>query len=127
MLELHDSWLKRMHPGWAAHSGLIAATLWGAGFRGPATVFEGSGGLYRSHIEEIPSAETLGLDDLGQRWMTPEIALKPYPCCHFTHAFVDAARLIVAEHGRTLRPDEVERIEAPIHPGLLPMVCDRQR
>ncbi len=124
MLELHDSWLKRMHPGWAAHSGLIAATLGEVGFRGPATVFEGGGGLYRSHIDEIPTAETLGLGDLGDVWMTSEIALKPYPCCHFTHAFVDAARDVIAQHGDTLRPGEVERIDAPIHPGLLPMVCE---
>ncbi len=124
MLELHDSWLKRMHPGWAAHSGMIAATLGEAGFRGPTTVFEGSGGLYRSHIEEIPTAEQLGLDELGEVWMTTEIALKPYPCCHFTHAFVDAARDVVSQVGGPVAPGQVQRIEAPIHPSLLPMVCE---
>ena len=124
MLELHDSWLKRMHPGWAAHSGMIAATLGDSGFRGPATVFEGGGGLYRSHIDEIPTAQTLGLDDLNDVWMTSDIALKPYPCCHFTHAFVDAARDIVAQHGAPLAPEAVERIECPIAPALLPLVCE---
>ncbi len=124
MLELHDSWLKRMHPGWAAHSGMIAAVLGDSGFRGPATVFEGGGGLYRSHIEEIPTAETLGLRDLGEAWMTSEIALKPYPCCHFTHAFADAARKVVTQYGNSLAPDEVERIECPIAPALLPLVCE---
>ncbi len=124
MLELHDSWLKRMHPGWAAHSGMIAATLGEAGFRGPTTVFEGSGGFYRSHIEEIPTAEQLGLDNLGEVWMSTEIALKPYPCCHFTHAFVDAARDVVNQVGGPVAPEQVQSIEAPIHPGLLPMVCE---
>jgi len=89
ILALHDSWLKRMHPGWAAHAGLIAATMAKAGFRGPSTVLEGSAGLYRSHLEKIPSSEDLGLQNLGEHWMTAEIALKPYPCCHFTHAFAE--------------------------------------
>ncbi len=125
ILELHDSWLKRMHPGWAAHAGIIAATMAQAGFRGPATVFEGSGGLYRSHLEKIPTAQELGLADLGGRWMTGDIALKPYPCCHFTHAFADAAYGVLEELGReSLDPDEVESIVCPTAPGLLPIVFE---
>src|SRR4051794_9558797 len=38
------TWTKRLHPGWAAHSGLRAALLGRAGFRGPRTVFEGTHG-----------------------------------------------------------------------------------
>lgn len=125
ILELHDSWLKRMHPGWAAHSGIIAATMAHAGFRGPATVFEGAGGLYRSHLEKIPTGQQLGLEDLGGRWMTAEIALKPYPCCHFTHAFADAAYGVLDELGQgSLDPEEVESIVCPTTPGLLPIVFE---
>ena len=39
VLELHGSWLKRMHPGWAAHSGIAATALATSGFRGPSTAF----------------------------------------------------------------------------------------
>ena len=123
ILELHGSWLKRMHPGWAAHSGIIAVTLAEAGFRGPATVLEGGGGLYASHLGEQVTAETLGLADLGRRWMTTDIALKPYPCCHFTHAFADAARALLSDLDVTsLDPRQVERIECPTAPALIPMV-----
>src|SRR6478752_487210 len=38
------AWTKRLHPGWAAQSGLRAAGLARAGFLGPRTVFEGSHG-----------------------------------------------------------------------------------
>src|SRR5438309_317993 len=38
------AWTKRMHPGWAAQSGLRAAGLARARFLGPRTVFEGSHG-----------------------------------------------------------------------------------
>jgi len=40
------AWTKRLHPGWAAQSGLRAAGLARAGFLGPRTVFEGSHGLF---------------------------------------------------------------------------------
>ncbi len=125
ILELHESWLKRMHPGWAAHSGIVAATLAAAGFRGPATVFEGPAGLYASHLGEPATVESLGLADLGQRWMTADIALKPYPCCHFTHAFADAAFGVLADLGRAgLSADEVDRIVCPTAPALMPMVTE---
>src|SRR6266851_2401045 len=40
------AWTKRMHPGWAAQSGIRAADLARAGFVGPRAVFEGAHGLY---------------------------------------------------------------------------------
>ena len=40
------TWTKRLHPGWAAQSGLRAALLARAGFVGPRTVFEGVHGLF---------------------------------------------------------------------------------
>ena len=123
ILELHESWLKRMHPGWAAHAGIVAATLAESGFRGPATVFEGPAGLFASHTGERPTASALGLDDLGTRWMTAEIALKPYPCCHFTHAFADAAFGLLDDLGRDrLAASEVASIVCPTAPALIPMV-----
>lgn len=119
ILELKESWLKRFHPGWAAHSGLIAVALGEAGFRGPATVFEGDKGLYASHLGTVPEIE---LDDLGSRWMTADIALKPYPCCHFVHAFIDAAMDLHREYG--FRPEDIVAIEAPTSERLLPAVAE---
>lgn len=124
ILELHHSWLKRLHPGWASHSGIIASTLAEEGFIGPASVFEGDNGLYRSHLGRVPDRESLHLDDLGSRWMTSEIALKPYPCCHFTHAFIDAAldlREELLASGRSL--DDIVAIECPTSERLVPAVA----
>ncbi len=125
ILELHGSWLKRMHPGWAAHAGIAAATMAQAGFRGPATVFEGAGGLYASHLGHTVTADDLGLADLGIGWMSTGIALKPYPCCHFTHAFADAATGVLSDLGRDrLRAEDITGIECPTAPALLPMVTE---
>lgn len=125
VLELNDSWLKRMHPGWAAHAGICAVTLAQAGFIGPATVFEGDGGVFAAHIGTKPSSDDLGLADLGQQWRTLEIALKPYPCCHFTHSFVDAAAEILDELGQDrIRPEDVETITCVAPEMIIPMVCE---
>ena len=124
ILELHHSWLKRLHPGWASHGGIIAATLAEEGFVGPASVFEGDNGLYRSHLGRVPDREALQLDDLGTRWMSAEIALKPYPCCHFTHAFIDAAldlREELLAAGRSL--EDIESIVCPTSERLIPAVA----
>jgi len=125
ILETRQSWLKRMHPGWAAHAGIVATTMAEAGFRGPATVLDGPRGIYASHLEFVPTAADLGLDDLGARWMTGETALKPYPCCHFTHAFADAAFAALDDLRRDrLTPSEVTQIICPTTPELMPAVTE---
>ena len=44
------TWSKRIHAGWAAHSGLVAARLGAEGFRGPRQVLDGRFGFYPSHL-----------------------------------------------------------------------------
>ena len=85
------SWIKRLHPGRAAQSGVLAARLAGEGFTGPATIFEGDGGFFNafSYGERIePECMTR---DLGERHAALETALKPYPCCRFEHGAIDLA------------------------------------
>jgi 2-methylcitrate dehydratase PrpD len=120
ILEIGDSWLKRLHPGWAAHAGLVADALGRAGFKGPQTVFEGQHGLYASHLGNVPQGALAPSYKLGEDWRIPGIALKPYPCCHFIHGFVDAALAI-----RDQVPlDQIVRIECPLSPALHHMVAE---
>ena len=85
--------VKRLHCGWAAHAGIVAAQSARAGFTGPLSVFEGRFGFYqafcRGRFDE--SEITLGL---GSKWNIEDIFYKPYPANHFTHAGVDAARVL---------------------------------
>ena len=120
ILERGDSWLKRLHPGWAAHCGLSAVAMARAGFSGPSSVLEGGRGFYATHIQRVPSGETLPSHDLGYTWQTLGIALKPYPCCHFIHAFVDAALELRGQFDL----DDVERIDCLLTPGLHKMVAE---
>jgi 2-methylcitrate dehydratase PrpD len=120
ILEIGDSWLKRLHPGWAAHAGLVAEALGRKGFKGPSTVFEGVHGFFASHLGQLPSAERLASHELGQRWHILGLAFKPYPCCHFIHAFVDAALALRDE----ISLDQIERIECPLSGPLHSLVAE---
>ncbi|MEV0415208.1 MmgE/PrpD family protein [Streptomyces sp. NPDC050448] len=88
--------VKRMHCGWAAHAGVAAAQLAQAGITGPPTVLEGRFGFFQAWCGDRARPETV-LDDLGERWETSEIIVKPYPCNHFTHPGIDAALRLRAE------------------------------
>ena len=87
------SWVKRFHPGWASHAGVTAAQMAGHGFMGPRKVLEGRFGLYATHLSD-PSydAEILSGDSVSDG-RTLRISFKPYPCCHFNHAAMDAAKI----------------------------------
>lgn len=120
ILERGTSWLKRLHPGWAAHCGLSALALARAGFTGPAQVLEGPRGFYAAHIQSIPSGAALPSHGLGRTWQALGIAIKPYPCCHFLHGFVDAA----LELRDQVPLDAIERIDCALTPGLHKMVAE---
>lgn len=85
----NGSWNKRLHPGLAAHDGLLALSFAEAGVAGAALPFEGRYGLLVGYTDE-PAAHLL-TQDLGTRWVLTETAIKPYPSCRFTHGAVDVA------------------------------------
>lgn len=116
------TWAKRLHAGWAAHSGLVAARLAGAGFSGPRGALDGRFGLYRSHLGE--SGWDIGAltDGLGTRWELLQTGLKPYPCCHYTHAFIDCAAAL--RRAPDFAPDAVEQVECFIAEREVPIVCE---
>ena len=123
LLELNDSWLKRMHPGWAAHAGIAAVGLGMSGFRGPPTMLDGGHGFYHAHLGRIPVGQASPANGIGQTWLIEGIGLKPYPCCHFTHGFVDCA----LELRNKVTIEDIESIECPLHKRLMHMVSGPTR
>jgi 2-methylcitrate dehydratase PrpD len=113
--------VKRMHPGWAAHAGVLAAGLAGGGMTGPRTGLEGRFGFFGAALGEVPDLAPL-LGTLGRRWETLEIGFKPYPCCHYNHAYVDAARRLRAAH--RLDAATIASIECRVPAGEVPIVCE---
>jgi 2-methylcitrate dehydratase PrpD len=118
------AWNKRFHPGWAAVAGITAAALAQQGFVGAKRAYEGRFGLYASHLQNHFDSANLALatKGLGETWELLQVAVKPYPACHFVHACVDAAVALV--HEQKLDPGEIERVQALVPAEVVKTVCE---
>lgn len=112
-----------LHCGWAAQSGVAAALLARHGHSGPAAVLEGPYGLFRSHVQDPSYAFAFDqiTAGLGSRWESRTISLKPYPCAHVLHAFLDA---LLQLHRDGLRAAHISRITCPIADYMIGVVCE---
>src|SRR5262249_40988397 len=123
------AWTKRLHPGWAAQSGLRAALLGRAGFLGPRTVFEGVHGFYYGFANTTDGDYDAIAGDFGARWVTETLAFKPYPCGTMTHPYIDCARRLAAKGIKATDIKEmvcevgegtVHRLREPLAPNQTP-------
>ena len=103
-------WNKRVHVGYAAHNGIVAYRLSQAGVQGAPDAFEGKYGAF-VNFSGRPRPERL-LEGLRRGHAIDETATKPYPCCRYAHAPLDALIEILNEHD--LNPKEIEHIEVRI-------------
>lgn len=110
------SWTKRMHPGWAAQSAYRAVRLAQAGFVGPATVFEGTHGLFHGFANTKDGDFEAMLAGFGERWVWTTIAFKPYACGTMAHPYIDCARAL-RKQGVTA--DQVRSIECETAEGIV--------
>ncbi len=108
------TWTKRMHPGWAAQSGLRAVELARHGFLGPRTVFEGTHGLLHGFAKTKSGDWDALLGDFGARWVTETVAFKPYACGTMTHPYVDCAKRLAASG---VRADDIVEITCEVAEG----------
>ncbi|WP_328551471.1 MULTISPECIES: MmgE/PrpD family protein [unclassified Streptomyces] len=110
---------KTLHPGLAAHAGLVALRLATAGAEGPATVLEGRYGVFAALAgHPVTAAEAAG--DLGEMWHAPAVAAKRHPCCRLMHPALDAARVL---HGRLAGAEPASAV-VDVPPGAVPVVCE---
>ena len=114
------AWTKRLHPGWAAFSGIHAALLARNGFVGPRTVIEGRDGFLKAYgIAPEPRKIEAGL---GEDFQILHTAVKPHACCRYTQAPIDAVLALVHEHAVT--PDQVERVTIGMLETGIPVICE---
>jgi 2-methylcitrate dehydratase PrpD len=92
------AWTKRLHAGWAAHAGINAARIGGAGFSGPSTVFEGPHGLYNAFAGGPEGDFAALLDGFGERWVMTGLTFKPYATGTMNQPYIDCA-LRLAKQG----------------------------
>jgi len=117
------SWTKRLHAGWAAHAGVVAALLAHAGFTGPETVFEGEHGFYRAFAggcDEARLDQLLG--SLGAVWELEQLTFKPYPCGSIAQPYMDCALRVRDAHG--VRPQDIVEIRCRTAEGPVPRLWE---
>jgi len=126
------SWTKRLHPGWGAHAGVIAALLAREGFTGPRTVYEGRSGFFAAFAGKEafdPRRLKAVVERLGTSWEIRNLTFKLYPCGSISHPYMDCALRIREQHRP--RPEEIVEVccrtsEGPV-PRLWEPLAEKQR
>ncbi len=91
------AWTKRLHPGWASHSGTWAALLARSGFVGPTTIFEGRDGFLHGYSGNPDPS--LVLKDLGEEYQITRTGIKPHTCCRYKQGPIDCLLDVKRTHG----------------------------
>jgi len=114
------SYTKRLHAGWAAHSGIIAALLAAEGFTGPASVLEGKHGFF--HAYSPGSVPSRLMEGWGAPYKVMRTSIKPHSCCRYKQGPIDGILAIMKKHG--LKPSDIEEVELGILKAGYPIVAD---
>jgi 2-methylcitrate dehydratase PrpD len=114
------AWTKRFHPGWASHSGYLAARLAQAGFTGPLLAFEGRDGVL-SGYGAADRAELL-TTALGAPFELAQTSVKPHACCRYNQGPIDLAIALASEHD--LAPGDIVRVRVGVVSQAIPIVVE---
>ena len=114
------AWTKRFHPGWPAHSGMVAAQLAKKGFRGPTSIIEGRDGFLHSYSDGAD--ETKVLEGVGSQYEILRTSVKPHGCCRYMQPPIDAILKIVKEND--LPPEKVEKVRVGILRAGAPLIAE---
>jgi 2-methylcitrate dehydratase PrpD len=114
------AWTKRFHPGWASHSGYLAARLAQAGFTGPLLAFEGRDGVLSGYGTGDRAA--LVTADLGTPFELSQTSVKPYACCRYNQGPIDLAIALASEHD--LGPEDIARVRVGVVSQAIPIVVE---
>jgi 2-methylcitrate dehydratase PrpD len=113
---------KRLHPGWAAHSGIVAALLATEGFTGPASILEGKHGFFHAYSGgSIPSRL---LEAWGAPYKVMRTSIKPHSCCRYKQGPIDGILEIMKNH--RLKPADVQEVKLGILKAGFPIVAEPQ-
>ncbi|MBN1189603.1 MAG: MmgE/PrpD family protein [Dehalococcoidales bacterium] len=98
---------KRMGPGLASRGGVTSALMAERGITGCKDSLEGKSGMFNLYHGGDYDRSVLTAD-LGKRFEGANIGDKPYPCCGFTHAFIDGSLSLRDKY--SIRADRIREI-----------------
>jgi 2-methylcitrate dehydratase PrpD len=99
--------VKRLHAGYAAQSGVLAAELASRSIAAPARSLDGKYGFFALFAADTYREDLLlpGPDEMLQMH---QVSLKPYSCCRLFHSLIDGLREVSDSFTRQI--DEIDRI-----------------
>lgn len=97
---------KRLHPGWAAHSGIIAALLARENFTGPGTIIEGRFGFLHAYSSGSKSGKVM--QDWGDPWEVLRTSIKPHACCRYKQGPIDGILKIMRKNN--IDASQIEKV-----------------
>jgi 2-methylcitrate dehydratase PrpD len=119
----NGAWNKRVHVGQAAHNAIISLTLANHGVIGASQALEGRYGYLNLYSQDSWDPE-LAIKDLGQHFEVMSTAVKPYPCCRYSHSIIDGVLDLAKRHD--LRPEDVMAIEIHLNSVGASLVAEPQ-
>lgn len=102
---------ERIHMGWAAHGGVMAALLAAGGLPGPSQVLEAPDGGFCRLFTANPAWEELTAG-LGEEFQAGKVSLKPYPVCGSLMPYVDAGITLAGR--KPFSALEISRVRARV-------------
>lgn len=106
---------KSLHAGRAAAKGIFAAKLAKKGYDSNARIMEIDGGFVEvtTGACDLESIDKF-LNEKGSEFLTPGLALKPYPSCKGTHNGIDAALYLANNH--KINAKDIKNIQVLVQP-----------
>ncbi len=98
--------VKRLHAGYGAQHGVLAAAMARAGIAAPTRSLDGRYGMMALYGGDTQPHELLASPQRALQ--IHDISMKPYSCCRLFHAMIDA--LAEVTQGKTISHDKVKRI-----------------
>lgn len=99
--------VRSIRDGLAYRNGVLAAELAMRGVRGDAQVFDGPYGLYHAYFRgEYDPSQLTG--ELGTRYETARVSLKPWPSCRHVHATLTVTLRLLEKHAIAF--DQIDHI-----------------
>lgn len=114
------SMTKRLHPGWAAHSGVMAALMAREDFSGPNSIIEGRFGFL--HAYSTGSKADKVLDGWGNPFQVMRTSFKPHACCRYMQGPIDAILKIMKTE--KLTDTDIKRVTVGVLKTGFPIVVD---
>jgi 2-methylcitrate dehydratase PrpD len=111
---------KRLGPGFSVKGGITAALLASKGVTGAHNCLDGDWGLFKLYWRGDYDPAIL-VTDIGKRFETVNVSIKPYPCCRGIHPAIDAAFALVQEFG--IETKDIDALKVYVTDAHIKLLC----